>query len=165
MNSMAKIFHGMPSVIRPRHVSKMPISISPLTIEQIKAHCIYAYPHECCGALIGVIKNGEKMVTAGELLTNAEPHSPERRFVIDPVELNTLERKSRANGHDIVGFYHSHPDAPARPSSTDREWAWPVYSYVIVSVEKGEIADIRSYELDENQPGSPFAEELININV
>ena len=40
-------------------------------------------------------------------------------------------------GELVLGFYHSHPDHPARPSEYDREHAWPFYSYVIVAIEQG----------------------------
>jgi len=51
----------------------------------------------------------------------------------------------------VVGFYHSHPDHPARPSAFDLEHAWPFYSYVIVSVEDGAVADMRSWRLRDDR--------------
>ena len=126
------------------------------------AHCESAYPHECCGALIGRA-DGEKNLVAGlRPLRNAEPNSPERRFVVDPQELNALDRELRASRQDetIVGFYHSHPDSPARPSSTDLEWAWEGYSYVIVSVEQGKIAYTFSYRLDAGSNTPQFVSEV-----
>jgi proteasome lid subunit RPN8/RPN11 len=137
----------------------MPLNLPQSILTQIQAHCTRSYPNECCGALVGKIGGDIKTVISAPSLTNAEPTNPERRFVIDPSELNALEQSARADGNEIVGFYHSHPDCPARPSSTDLEWAWPVYSYMIVSVEKGEIADVKSHEL--NDTSTAFIEETI----
>ena len=126
------------------------------------AHCVSAYPHECCGALIGHSDNDRNIVSELRTLRNAEPNSPERRFVVDPQELNLLDRSLRASerGETIVGFYHSHPDSPARPSSTDLEWAWEGYSYIIVSVEQGKIAYTFSYRLDAESGNPQFVPEM-----
>ena len=40
-----------------------------------------------------------------------------------PEDLLRIQRESRGAGHDILGYYHSHPDHPARPSETDRRIA------------------------------------------
>ena len=64
--------------------------------------------------------------------------SERNRFLIDPLEQLRVEKDARARGLDVLGYYHSHPDHPARPSNYDREHAWPWYSYVIVSVQRGE---------------------------
>jgi proteasome lid subunit RPN8/RPN11 len=47
----------------------------------------------------------------------------------------------------VLGFFHSHPDHPARPSAFDLEHAWPYYSYLIVSVVDGKVAGIASWRL------------------
>jgi len=47
----------------------------------------------------------------------------------------------------VVGFFHSHPDHPASPSAFDLEHAWPYYSYLIVSVGRGRVADARAWRL------------------
>ena len=69
--------------------------------------------------------------------------------------------KARAAGLDVVGFFHSHPDHPARPSAFDLENAWPFYSYLIVSVERGRAADSRSWRLAEDR--SAFEPETLEI--
>ena len=140
----------------------MTLSMPPKLRSAIHTHCRAEYPHECCGALIGTLSGDLKTVVRTERLENAEPNSPERRFVIDPAQLLAVERAARQEGLDVIGFYHSHPDAPARPSPTDLEWAWPVYSYLIVSVTGGDIADTRSYVLAEGGAAAGFAEEEIS---
>ena len=49
----------------------------------------------------------------------------------------------------MLGYYHSHPDRPARPSEYDRQHAWPFYSYVIVAIAKGVAVDMTSWVLDD----------------
>jgi proteasome lid subunit RPN8/RPN11 len=72
-----------------------------------------------------------------------------RRYWIDPEMMLKVQREARDRNLDIIGVYHSHPDHPAIPSECDRRLAWPVYSYVIVSVQAGKAADFRSWRLDE----------------
>ncbi len=52
---------------------------------------------------------------------------------------------------ELIGWYHSHPDAPARPSEFDREHAWPWYSYIIVSVQQREPRDTTSWRLRDDR--------------
>lgn len=140
------------------------LSISESAVDDIRAHAVAAYPCECCGAMLGWLQDSRKSVERAVRLVNAEPNSPERRFVVDPRQLLEVERAASLAGFSIVGYYHSHPDAPSRPSSTDLEWAWPVYSYVIVSVVAGTIADVRSFAIDENASESRFIEEETEIS-
>jgi proteasome lid subunit RPN8/RPN11 len=76
-----------------------------------------------------------------------------------------IQRQGRERGEDIVGFYHSHPDHPARWSQTDlAEAHWIGCSYVITSVEKGKAVLTNSFELtgaDEND--KKFADEKIDL--
>ena len=69
------------------------------------------------------------------------------------------EKSAAETGQLVLGFYHSHPDHPARPSETDRQAAWPFYSYVIVSIGKGEPLDMTCWVLDEATEG--FEEQRI----
>ncbi len=94
-------------------------------------------------------------------LTAPERESERNRFLIDPAEVRRVERESRARGLDIVGFYHSHPDHPARPSRYDRDHALPWYSYVIIAVEAGEAGPIASWTLREDR--SSFEEEAVEV--
>ena len=90
-----------------------------------------AYPHECCGALIG--RDG--VVTEAFALPNTTEEGPRRRFLVRPDDYRAAEARARETGLELLGFYHSHPDHPARPSQYDLDHAWPLFSYVIVSVD------------------------------
>jgi proteasome lid subunit RPN8/RPN11 len=117
--------------------------------ETIRRHGEETYPHECCGVLLGqFLDDGSRMVTSTLRCGNTRTDSPHNRYNIDPRELVRIQREGRERGEDIVGFYHSHPDHPARWSPTDfAEAHWIGCSYVITSVEKGKAAITNSFEL------------------
>src|SRR6187551_2977568 len=109
---------------------------------QIEAEGEAGYPNEICGMLIGRdVRDGnvtrrlvERLVPGRNVFEADEQY---HRFSIDPRQQMKAEREAEAEGKVVLGFYHSHPDHPARPSEYDREHAWPFYSYVIVAVESG----------------------------
>jgi proteasome lid subunit RPN8/RPN11 len=107
-----------------------------------------AYPNECCGILLGKDEDDEHVVTSLRPIENAR-ESDERyhRFLITAEEMMQAELEARRLGLDIVGFYHSHPDHPARPSDYDREHALPFYSYIILRVAEGRPEQMTSWRL------------------
>ncbi len=121
----------------------------------IEEEAVRAYPDECCGILFGrdeATEAGERRraLNRVEPAPNVfDPTQRARRFLIDPLALMRAERDAADAGVAVVGFYHSHPDRPARPSAYDREHAWPFYSYVIVSVHAREAVDLTSWVLDD----------------
>jgi proteasome lid subunit RPN8/RPN11 len=135
--------------------------------EQIRRHGADMYPRECCGALLG--RGGadeEREVLQREIvdllaLTNQREDSPRNRFSVAPRDVIEADRTAQTRGLEVVGWYHSHPDHPARPSEYDREHAWPWYSYVIVKVENGEAREMASWRLREDREG--YEEESIEI--
>lgn len=130
-------------------------------VARVERHGEADYPHEACGLLLGVLgEDGAKRVAEALPLENArEEGVRHHRFVIRPEDLVRAEREARGRGLDVVGIYHSHPDHPDEPSRYDLEHAWPVYSYVIVSVREGRAASLRSWELAADR--SRFAPEPI----
>ena len=117
--------------------------------DAIRKHGEETYPHECCGVLLGrVDDDGTRVVTSTARAGNTRTDSAHNRYNIDPKDLIRIQREGRDRGEDIVGFYHSHPDHPARWSSTDlAEAHWFGCSYVITSVEKGNAVLTNSFEL------------------
>ena len=117
--------------------------------DAIRVHGEETYPHECCGVLLGqMLDDGARKVSSTARCGNTRTDSPHNRYNIDPKELIGIQREGRARGEDIVGFYHSHPDHPARWSQTDLADAhWIGCSYVITSVEKGKAQITNSFEL------------------
>ena len=74
-------------------------------------------------------------------------------IVVDPRLTRT------AANADLLGFYHSHPDHPARPSQYDLDHALPFFSYVIISVTSATLGDVRSWRLRDDR--SAFDEEIL----
>lgn len=132
--------------------------------ETIRRHGQETFPHECCGFLLGR-DEGElrRIVTVMPATNSRGERELHNRFTITPEAFLQADKAARANGLDVVGFYHSHPNAPARPSQYDLEHAWPVYSYVIVSVREGEPKEMTSWQLREDR--SAFDEEPIGLIV
>lgn len=132
------------------------LALRPGVEASIRAHARDAYPHECCGALMG--REGTVHATYG--LPNTTGEGPRRRFLVRPDDYRAAERESGARGLDLVGFYHSHPDHPARPSQYDLDHAWPFFSYVIVSVTADDSGSMTSWRLRDDR--SAFEEEPID---
>jgi proteasome lid subunit RPN8/RPN11 len=129
---------------------------------RIREHGAETYPHECCGALLGSEREGEREVAEIVPLTNQSNDSPRNRFSITPEDVRDAEAAARKAGLDLIGWYHSHPDAPARPSEFDREHAWPWYSYMIVSVEAQVPREMNSWRLADDR--SHYDAEEIQID-
>ena len=125
--------------------------------EAIRAHGVETYPNECCGALIG----REGVVTATYALPNTTEEGPRRRFLVRPSDYREAEKRATAAGGDLLGFYHSHPDHPARPSQYDLDHAWPFFSYIIVSVRDGVSEAMTSWRLRDDR--SVFDPEELHV--
>ena len=119
----------------------------------IRAHGAETYPNECCGALYG--RDG--VVTATLALPNTTEEGPRRRFLVRPQDYRQAEARASELGAELLGFYHSHPDHPARPSQFDLDHAWPFFSYIIVSVRGGAAEDMTSWRLRDDR--SAFDQE------
>jgi proteasome lid subunit RPN8/RPN11 len=122
----------------------------------IRRHGEETYPHECCGALVG--RDGH--VVAAVALPNTTEEGPRRRFLVRPSDYRLAEQRAGELGAELVGFYHSHPDHPARPSQFDLDHAWPTFAYVIVAVASGRSADMTVWFLKDDR--SSFDEGELN---
>ncbi len=122
--------------------------IRSVAYESLRRHGEETYPFECCGALLGRLTDARREVEAVVRCSNTRVDRPEDRYNIDPKELLSVQRQADERGLAIVGFYHSHPDHPARWSQTDlAEAHWLGCSYVITSVEEGHAARTCSFVL------------------
>jgi len=142
-----------------------PLILSPQQVRQIESDGVHAYPNECCGIMFGkdVLESGNVTKRIVHRLVAApndfEEHEKFHRFSISAKTLMTAEQDAAKAGELVLGFYHSHPDHPARPSEYDREHGWPFYSYVIVAIEQARPAAMTSWLLDENT--EQFEEQAI----
>ena len=133
----------------------MALALQPGVAEAIRAHGAETYPNECCGALYG--RDG--VVIATYALPNTTEEGPRRRFLVRPQDYRDAEKRATELKVDLLGFYHSHPDHPARPSQYDLDHAWPFFSYIIVAVRAGTSEDMTSWRLREDR--SAFDEESL----
>jgi proteasome lid subunit RPN8/RPN11 len=145
------------------------LKLSDEAYRELRRHGEETYPHECCGVLLGLSLDGvqpsvnqvEAVVRAG----NTRTDSAHNRYQISPQELIRIQRDARQRELDIIGFYHSHPDHPARWSVTDfAEAHWLGCSYVITSVEHGKAVLTNSFLLAGSDEGDKrFEDEEIQV--
>jgi proteasome lid subunit RPN8/RPN11 len=130
--------------------------------EIVHSHLCRSYPEEGCGVLLGTDSGGTRLIEQAEPVANQRTDSRGNRYLISPEELMLVERGAREKDWDVLGFFHSHPDHPPVPSAFDLENAWPFYSYLIVSVVGGAVAESRSWRLaDDRGAFQPETLELL----
>ncbi len=144
---------------------KSVLRIGKSELEALRRHGEETYPHDCCGVLLGEMNGDTKTVRAVVRCGNTRDDRPQDRYHIDPRELVRIQREARERELDIVGFYHSHPDHPARWSNTDlAEAHWLGCSYVITSVEQGRAIETNSFVLaGEDEERKRFEDEAVAI--
>ncbi len=134
-------------------------------LEDLRRHGEETYPNECCGVLLGRLEGEVRRASSIARCGNTRSDSPQNRYNIDPKELIRTQREARERGEDVVGFYHSHPDHPARWSATDlAEAHWTGCSYVITAVEGGLAGRTCSFELaGTGEEDKRFLDEEIEV--
>ncbi|MFN3650767.1 MAG: M67 family metallopeptidase [Armatimonadota bacterium] len=159
--------------------------LTPEALETIREHSRRGYPLEICGLLAGSVDGDARTVTAVWPVRNSweedaeerarliaameasgaqsaggwDDFSEERRFLVSPADMLQAMKRERAEGVKVVGVYHTHPNHPAQPSQFDLDAAWPEWSYLILSVRGGEVAEERSWVLNEAE--GRFVEEQV----
>jgi proteasome lid subunit RPN8/RPN11 len=128
-------------------MSRRQLTITSEVDAAIRQHGQETYPHECCGALVGRNNSAAAVVA----LPNTTEEGPRRRFLVRPSDYRLAEQRASELGGELLGFYHSHPDHPARPSQYDLDHAWPTFAYVIVSVAAGAAADMTVWWLKDDR--------------
>lgn len=140
----------MATVEEAQHPAGLPLRLPALLRDEIAGGCIRAYPQEACGILLGTDTDAGRWVTRVLAVPNEAPEGlRSRRYSVPGASLLLAERQASAAGERVLGFYHSHPDHAPKPSPTDLAHAWPYFSYLIVSVGRGGIGELRSWRLDE----------------
>jgi len=128
-------------------------------LDEIRAHGAEGYPHEICGIMLG--PRGDGRVSEVRRARNIIVERARDRYEIDPRDHIRIQREADADGLDIVGYYHSHPDHPAQASRFDTERAWAGYVYLIVSIENGKPVDANGFVADKD--GGPFRPERLEV--
>jgi proteasome lid subunit RPN8/RPN11 len=142
----------------------MTIVITAAQLKIIYNHAESIYPEECCGVLLGkivglikttvevipTINAWEQTTPVGSMQVNHELEISNKtnRYAVPVEDIFQAQKRGRDLQLEIIGFFHSHPDCPAIPSRCDREQAWEIYSYPIISVIQGKACDLQSWVLD-----------------
>lgn len=137
------------------------LSISVQQFEYMRTLAEAAYPYEGCGVLVGI--PGEDHTAVTEVLEGRNLVTDRRhdRYELDPRDIIRAEKQARARGEEVVGFFHTHPDHPARPSQFDADHAWAGYQYVVIAVHGGRQVRATAWRLaEENEPKSFVETEL-----
>jgi proteasome lid subunit RPN8/RPN11 len=131
--------------------------------DQITAHAVETFPHECCGL---VVERGGNVrvvrVTNVQNQRHAEdperfPRTAEIAFTMGPEA--TPELIDHERGHAIIrAFYHSHPQHAAYFSAEDKKQAtvwdepsFPDAEQIVVSVFDRQVNDVKAFRWDERQ--------------
>jgi proteasome lid subunit RPN8/RPN11 len=161
------------------------LNISAAAAADIRTHAEEGYPFEICGFLVGRVEGDTRSAAEAWRVSNAWEQDPEqraamfasmeaagggasaerwleadagRRFLVSPRDILDSMKRARAAGMDLIGVYHTHPNHPAVPSDFDRSAAWPEWSYVILAVREGQVAEFRSWVVLDD---GPFTEESV----
>ncbi len=136
------------------------IKIQPEPWAAMVAHARETYPNECCGAMLGSADNGTKLVSVAMPLQNAFAGAQAARYELRPEDLLAADKAAREHKMDLIGIYHSHPDCDAYFSKTDLQNSCPWYSFVVLSIQKGEFHHANSW-LPNFEQTEAAKEELI----
>jgi proteasome lid subunit RPN8/RPN11 len=124
------------------------------------AHARAAFPNECCGAMIGMVRDNRKVVRIALPLRNASGGMQNTRYQLRPEDLMWAGREARKAGLQMIGIYHSHPDSSAYFSAADLKNSCPWYSFVVLSIMNGEFNHACSW-LPSRDRSEAVREELI----
>ena len=135
-------------------------------MDSIYSHASSTFPEECCGLLFGIFEEGVavKRVNSSMRMDNVfEEKERYHRYTIDPKKYLIAEIDAQKRGEEVVGIYHAHPNAPAKPSQYDQNHAWPTLSYIIVEVREAKPLNVASWQLKDDR--SEFIQEEIQVTM
>lgn len=143
---------------RTATTAALALELPELLRASIQAWAALRYPREACGLLLGQRRGSSVQVSRVSEARNLDTERARERYDLDPVDHLAAEVQARAEGVEVVGIWHSHPDRGAVPSATDVAQAWGGWSYVIVAVSAGEARELRSWRL----VAGGFEEEVVH---
>jgi|SRR5579872_4918925 len=139
------------------------LNISEDILVDMHAHASSTYPEECCGLLLGKVRGPTKTATESRRMGNVFVKEERyHRYTIDPKEFLNAESDAEARGLEVVGIYHSHPNAPAKPSRFDTDYGWPTLSYVVIEERDARPVETNSWILKDDR--SEFVQEKLAIS-
>ena len=137
--------------------------LTPEEIEPIQAQAVAEYPAESCGVILA--REGErKLLPCRNVQNDLHARDPQRyprdartAYYIDPADLLRIGRLE-GEGFTVTIIYHSHIDAGAYFSETDRrnamlgdEPSYPQATYVVTSVMTGRVDGMAAFRWDATQ--------------
>ena len=134
------------------------IQIQPEAWQLMVSHAQATYPNECCGAMLGTVDGDVKTVKIGVAIENAFTGVQHERYELRPEDLLKADREARSRGMDLIGIFHSHPDCDAYFSETDLKNSCPWYSFVVLSIYKGQFHHANSFLPNAEQTEAPKEE-------
>ena len=141
--------------------------ILPKTLfKRIYEYGYQSYPEECIGALIGSLELNKFTIEDLLPIENNSSENRKRRYKVESRDYLSAEKKADSLGKTLIGFYHSHPNHPARPSQTDLDFALPNFVYIIVSIKPEHITQIETIEVGAfvlDYQRSEFVEKTLDI--
>lgn len=118
--------------------------------DKMLKHCKDGLPNESCGLLAGTVEGEVKTVAKIYLLTNIDASN--EHFSMDPKEQFAALKDARANGVEIIGNFHSHPESPSRPSEEDKRLAYdPSIEYLILSLQETDHPVLKAFGIDKDK--------------
>ena len=127
------------------------LRIARIPFAVMKAHAQAAYPNECVGAMLGKTTADGKSVRLAMPLENSAEGSQAAFYELSNDSLLAADKAARQMGLEMLGIYHSHPDADAYFSETDLKHSCPWYSFVVLSVKGGRYDHANSWLPDFEQ--------------
>lgn len=118
--------------------------------DEIVKHCVAGLPNEACGLIAGTIDGDVKQIEKIYLLTNID--KSREHFSMDPKEQLEAVKDMRANGYELLGNFHSHPESPSRPSEEDKRLAYDSkVNYLILSLMEQDNPVLKAFNIDEEK--------------
>jgi proteasome lid subunit RPN8/RPN11 len=149
------------------------VILTPEETERIHAQAVAEYPAESCGVLL-TRGTERRLMPCRNVQNELHAREPQRHprdartaYYIDPADLLRIGRLE-GEGFTVAVIYHSHIDAGAYFSETDRrnammgtEPAYPNTTYIVTSVVAGRVDGMAAFRWDPAQKDFAPVEALI----
>jgi proteasome lid subunit RPN8/RPN11 len=136
------------------------VILAPDELAAIHRQAVEEYPGESCGVVLAR-GTGRRLLRCRNVQDALHAQDPVRHprdartaYYIDPKDLLRIAALER-EGYTVAVIYHSHVDAGAYFSPTDRRQAlvdgqptYPEATYVVTSVVSGRVADTAAFRWD-----------------
>lgn len=126
----------------------------------LEDQAIIAFPEECCGALSGTGED-PRAILGSHQLENALGDERTHRYLITSEEYRRTEQVFTAEGREIVGFYHSHPNGTPAPTPEDMAHAWPWFVYLHIATVNGQVTGHAAWVLRDDRHGFEAVELVV----